>query len=344
MAQVSGPGRVLLACASQPVDRVPVWLMRQAGRYLPEYRQLRQHHDFLTLCETPDLAAEVTLQPMRRFDLDAAIVFADILLLVRVLGADVAYVEGSGPRVSGLPAAQDIHFPHLDRVHETLAFVGATVHQVRAQLAADKAVIGFAGAPFTVLSYLLEGGPSTDFAHTKALMNQDAPTFCRLLAGLAEMTYAYLDLQVAAGADVVQVFDSWVGALAASDFKTFVAPVVKDLIQRVRALGVPVIYFAPQTAGYLREVAGTQPDVVSVDWRISLAEARRLTGGACQGNLDPAVLRDGPRARIEREVRRVLDEWGDRPGLIFNLGHGVDRRTPVQHVHWLVEAVHAGPR
>lgn len=341
---MSGPGRMLLACASQPVDRVPVWLMRQAGRYLPEYRKLRQAHAFLELCETPELAVEVTLQPMRRFDLDAAIVFADILLLARALGADLSYEDGVGPQVSGLPDPQGLRFPDADRVREALGFVGATVHQVRAQLPAQKAVIGFAGAPFTLLSYLLEGGPSTDFALTKALMNQDAQTFSRLLDGLAEMTFVYLELQVAAGADVVQLFDSWVGALAASDFRAFVQPVVKELISRVRALGVPVIYFAPQTAGYLREVAATGPDVVSVDWRLSLAEVRRLRLSACQGNLDPAVLRDGPRWRIEQEVRRILGEWGDSPGLIFNLGHGVDRRTPVHHISWLIDAVHAGLR
>ncbi len=318
--------------------------MRQAGRYLPEYRKLRQGHDFLAMCERPELAVEVTLQPLRRFDLDAAIIFADILLLVRALGADLAYEEGAGPRISGLPAPQEISFPSAARVTEALSFVAETVRRVRAELATDKAVIGFAGAPFTVLSYLLEGGPSTDFAQTKALMNQDADTFSRLLSGLAEMTVAYLALQVRAGADVVQLFDSWVGALAPSDFSAFVAPVLTALISRLKALGVPVIYFAPQTAGYLDQVAATGPDVVSVDWRVSLAEVRRQGIRICQGNLDPAVLRDGPRSRIDHEVRRILAEWGGRTGLIFNLGHGVDRRTPVHHINWLIDAVHRGPR
>ncbi len=314
--------------------------MRQAGRYLPEYQALRQVHDFLTLCETPELAAEVTLQPLRRFELDAAILFSDILLPLRLLGAELAYVDGRGPQLTGLGDLSRVAFPTSDQVASELGFVGEAIRLVRRELDPATPLIGFAGAPFTLLSYLLEGGPSTDFARTKALLNQDQPAFVRILAGLGELSYQHLALEVAAGADLVQLFDSWVGTLAPSDFTAVVAPVMTELIGRLRALGVPVIYFAPQTAGYLPTVAATGPDVVSVDWRLSISEARRLTGRPCQGNLDPAVLRDGPAGRIEREVERIVREWGPAPGLIFNLGHGVDPRTPLDHVSRLVDAVH----
>lgn len=320
-------------------------MMRQAGRYLPEYREIRSKVSFLELCKSPALAAEVTLQPIRRFGFDAAILFSDLLIPLEAMGLEVTFTE-QGP---GLPAP--VRTPaDLDRLQtfdpaSKTPFVLETIRAARAQLGATP-LIGFAGAPFTVATYAIEGKTSKRFAETKALFYREPETARRLLALIGDATRAYLLAQVAAGAQAIQIFDSWLGAASPEDWDELVAAPTEALVQAVRATGVPVIYF-PHGGGHLLErVARVGADVYGIDWRTPLDEARaRLARGgatkaAVQGNLDPAVLL-GPAERISAQARDVVRRGGGG-GHVFNLGHGIFPETPLEAVRALVDAVTGG--
>jgi uroporphyrinogen decarboxylase len=329
------------ACRRLPAGVTPVWLMRQAGRYLPEYRAIRARLGFLELCKRPDAAAEVTLLPVERLGVDAAILFADILLLAEPLGVGLEFARGEGPVIARpVRSAADVARLPERPPAETVPFVFETVRQVRQALGGRVPLIGFAGAPFTVASYLVEGGASRDYAETKRLMHGDPGAWHALLGLLARGTAAYLAGQIAAGAEAVQLFDSWVGALGPDDYRRFVLPHTRAVIEALPA-GVPVIHFGTGTAGLLEAMRAAGGDVIGLDWRIELGAgwARLGPDVAVQGNLDPAALL-GPPAEIRRRVAAILRQAAGRPGHIFNLGHGVLPSTPVDHVRAMVDAVH----
>jgi uroporphyrinogen decarboxylase len=332
---------ILRAARRQPTPVTPVWLMRQAGRYLPEYRALRERYSFLDLCKTPAAAAEITLQPLRRFPLDAAILFADILLILEPLDVGLEFARGEGPVIQR-PVRSEADVARLKPidVESSLGMVFETVRLVRRELPASAALIGFAGAPFTVASYVVEGGASRDYLHTKRLMYQAPAAWHRLMEVLADATAIYLNGQIDAGAQMVQLFDSWVGALAPDDYATYVLPHTRSVIRALRA-GTPVVHFGTGTATLLPLMRQAGGDVIGLDWRIDLDRGWAAVGHdvGVQGNLDPAVLLAGP-AMLRERVKTILARAGGRPGHIFNLGHGVHQHTPVEHVQALVDMVH----
>ena len=332
---------LLRAARREPTSVTPVWLMRQAGRYLPEYRALRERHGFLELCRTPEAAAEITLQPVRRFALDAAIVFADILLLVEPLDVGLEFARGEGP-VIRRPVRSEAYVARLKAidVESAVGSVFETVRLVRRALAPSVALIGFAGGPFTVASYLVEGGASRDFLATKRLMYEAPAAWHRLMEILTEATATYLNGQIDAGAQVVQLFDSWVGALAPDDYRAYALPHSRAVVRALRA-GTPVIHFGTGVAALLPLMREAGGDVIGLDWRVDLDHAWAAVGHdvGVQGNLDPAALLAGPAVFRER-VKAILARAGGRPGHIFNLGHGVHQSTPVEHVEALVDLVH----
>jgi uroporphyrinogen decarboxylase len=331
----------LAACRRRPTGFTPVWLMRQAGRYLPEYRALRSRFGFLELCKNPEAAAEVTLLPVERLAVDAAILFADILLVAEPMGAGLEFARGEGPVIHRpVRTAEDVGRLAEPDPQETLAFVFETVRRVRAALADRIPLIGFAGAPFTVASYLVEGGASRDYLETKRLMYSDPAAWHALLALLARTTARYLNGQIAAGAQAVQLFDSWIGCLAPDDYREYVLPHSRAVIGALTP-GVPVIHFGTGTAGLLEAFREAGGDVIGLDWRVDLGQAWARVGHdvAVQGNLDPVALL-GPPEAIRQRVRLILERAGGRPGHVFNLGHGVLPQTPVDHVRAMVDAVH----
>lgn len=335
--------RFLRACRRQPVDATPVWFMRQAGRYMKEYRDLRERYSMLELCRTPELATEVTLQPVRRFPLDAAIIFSDLLLPLEPLGLPFDFVKGDGPRVERpIRAESDVAALSPFEPRERLAPVLEAIRLVKAQLAGLVPLIGFAGAPFTLASYAIEGGHSNHYAHTKALMYGNPKAWHRLCALLADTAADYLVAQVEAGADAVQVFDSWVGALGPADYREFVLPHSRHIFDRLKPLGVPTIHFGTGTATLLPLLTDAGGDVIGADWRIPLDDAWALIGDghAVQGNLDPTLLL-APTPRLLAAADDVLRRAGGRPGHIFNLGHGILPNTSVEAVEALAEHVHA---
>jgi uroporphyrinogen decarboxylase len=313
-------------------------MMRQAGRYLPEYREVRKTVSFLELCKNPALAAEVTLQPIRRFGFDAAILFSDLLVPLEAMGLEVQFTE-QGPRLPNpIRSAGDLERMSVFDPASRTGFVGETIKLVRKQLG-ETPLIGFAGAPFTVATYAIEGKTSKSFLETKRLFYTDPPAARRLLDLIGEATAAYLLAQVAAGAQAIQIFDSWVGVVSPDDWDAYVFGPTAALIAAVRASGVPVIYFANGATTILDRVAKTGADVYGIDWRLPLDEARARLGGAAavQGNLDPAVLM-APPAEIERRARDVVRRGGGR-GHIFNLGHGIFPEAPIESVETLVRTV-----
>ena len=335
--------RFLRACRLQPVDRTPLWIMRQAGRYLPEYRELRSRVDFLTLCRTPELAVEASLQPLRRFALDAAIVFSDILIPLEALGCELAF--DPRPRiVRPLRTAADIDALRPRPIGEVTPFVGEAVALLRRELAGKAPVIGFCGAPFTLAAYLAEGEGKEGFAQVRTLLHRDPGALSRLLDKLSGLMTDYLNLQIAAGAQAVQIFDSWAGLLSPADFRAVALPAVRRLIQGLSREGVPVIYFAPAAGHLLEDAAASGADVIGVCWRTPISQARARLGGrvALQGNLDPAALLAAPET-VRARARAVLEDAGDRPGHIMNLGHGILPETPIASVEALVEAVAGFP-
>ncbi|HEY7957503.1 MAG TPA: uroporphyrinogen decarboxylase [Polyangia bacterium] len=338
---MSRADRFLQALAGQPVDTTPIWIMRQAGRYLPEYRASRARaHDFLTLCKTPELACEVTLQPVERLGVDAAILFSDILIPVEKMGVPLTFAEGEGPRLQPVRDAAGIAALRVPDVEGELGYVLDAIRLVRRALDGKVPLIGFAGAPFTLLSYVVEGQTGKQFAETKRLLFAAPELAHQLLQKIADTTVAYLGAQVRAGAQALQLFDSWVGQLAPEDFSAFAAPYVKQVIDRLTPLGAPIIYFANDGAMLLGEAAKLGAHALGVDWRVPLDRARAQVGDqvTLQGNLDPCVLFAPPEV-IERRAADVLRRAGDRPH-VFNLGHGILPPTPPEHAEALVEIVH----
>jgi uroporphyrinogen decarboxylase len=338
--------RFLRACRSEAVDTTPIWLMRQAGRYMPEYRTLREKQSLLELIKTPELACEVTLQPVNAFALDAAIIFADILPPLEGMGLDLAFAAGEGP-VIGNPVrtAEDIARLRTPPPEEALGFTLEAIRLVRAELdARGLPLIGFSGAPFTLAAYAVEGGGSRNFERVKALMMGEPDLWARLMSKLSAVVGAYLLAQARAGAQVLQVFDSWAGQLAPNDYREYVAPYTRRAIETAREAGVPIIHFGVNTSGMLEEMRDAGGDVIGVDWRIDLDAARRRLGDevALQGNLDPVALL-APWESLKPRARHILDQMAGRAGYIFNLGHGVLPQTPVENVRRLVEFVHEYP-
>ena len=333
--------RFLKACRREPVDATPVWFMRQAGRYMQEYQAVRARHSILEVCKTPDLAAQVTLQPIERFPLDAAIIFADILLPLEPMGIKLEFAEGEGPV---------IHNPVRDRAAverlrvtdgEELEYVAQSIRQARKALAGRVPLIGFAGAPFTLASYAIEGGGSRNYIETKRIMYGEPEAWHRLMDKLARVVTGYLRRQIRAGAQAIQLFDSWVGCLSPSDYAEYVSPHVQLIFEGLKHEGVPLIHFGTGTATLLRLMRQAGGDVIGVDWRVNLDEAWTALGHdvAVQGNLDPVTL-FAPLHEIERRVEEILRRAANRPGHIFNLGHGILPKTPVEHVAATVNMVH----
>jgi uroporphyrinogen decarboxylase len=329
------------AARREPVERTPVWFMRQAGRSLPEYRRLREQHGFFDINRSADLTAEVTLQPVRRHDVDAAVVFADIMTPVLAMGADVQLVEGVGPVLAEpVRSRGDVERLRVPDLEQEVAPVLEAIGIVRRELRDDQAVVGFCGGPFTVAGYLVEGRPSRDFAVTKRLMYGEPRVWSALLDRLSETFAAYAVAQARAGADVVQLFDSWVGALSPADYEEFVAPWSARIFDSLRAAGVPSIHFGTAAATLLEVMAAAGGDVIGLDWRIPLDEGwRRVGARGVQGNLDPTVLL-APWERVDAAARDVLERARGRPGHIFNLGHGVLPETDPDALGRLRELVH----
>jgi len=329
----------LRACRREPVPHTPVWMMRQAGRYMAEYRKLREKHSMLTVCKTPELALEVTKQPLR-LGVDAAILFADILLPIEPMGAPFEFAKGEGPVVH-TPIASRAQIDALRVIEpgEGLGYVMDAIRLIKKEI--DVPLIGFAGAPFTLASYLVEGGKSAHFVKTKRLMYEDPASWNLLMSKLAEVVRRFLHAQIEAGADAVQLFDSWVGQLSPDDYRELVAPHVKHILSDVQKAGVPVIHFGTGTSTLLelqRDAGGT---VIGLDWRTPLADGWKRVGYnyAVQGNLDPTVL-FAPREVALDRARRVLDAAEGRAGHVFNLGHGILPETPVETVQAVIDFVH----
>jgi len=338
-ARVSTPA-FLAACRCQPVPHRPIWIMRQAGRYLPEYRALREKVDFATLTRTPELAAEVTLQPLRRFPLDAAILFSDIMTPLQGMGVELDFEPAPVVRVPIRSAAQIAALPALVAARD-VPFVLDTIRLVRAEAPRAVPLIGFAGAPFTLLCYLVCGKPSKEFAAARAFLYAQPQAAELLLTRLADAMAEYLAAQAAAGAQALMLFESWAGLLAPREFARFALPAVQRTAAALRRLDVPLIYYVNQGATLMEAVAGLDVDVIGVDWRLNLAAVRAVLGPAkaVQGNLDPAAL-FAPPAELERHADAVLAEAGSQPGHIFNLGHGIWPDTDPDAVARLVDYVH----
>ncbi|GAB3680792.1 uroporphyrinogen decarboxylase [Salinisphaera aquimarina] len=339
--------RLLRALRREPVDKTPVWLMRQAGRYLPEYRALREKAgSFMDLCQNPELACEVTLQPLRRFPLDGAILFSDILTIPEAMGLGLHFIAGEGP-----------HFHHPVRTPEAidklgvpdmaddLGYVPAAVKLIRRELDGKTPLIGFAGSPWTLATYMVEGGPSKTYQHIKALLYNEPAALHKLLDLLARSVAEYLNAQIAAGAQAVQIFDTWGGVLTPAAYREFSLAYMRQIVAKLDAApdgsAVPVILFTKGGGPWLEAMADTGASALGLDWTIDIDEARARVGDrvALQGNLDPAMLYAKP-AVIRDNVRDVLERFGDHPGHVFNLGHGVTPQVDPEHVAMLVDAVH----
>ncbi|MCL6472551.1 MAG: uroporphyrinogen decarboxylase [Firmicutes bacterium] len=334
--------RFLRACRREPVDMTPVWLMRQAGRYMQEYRDIRAKHDFLTMCKRPDVAAEVTLQPVDKLGVDAAILFADILLPLEGMGIDLEFAKGEGPVIHNpVRSKADVAKVRVAEAEEATPYVAETIKILRRELEGRVPLIGFSGAPFTLASYIVEGSGSRDYRYTKAMMYEAPDAWHGLMEKLAEIVTRYLRMQIRAGAQAVQMFDSWVGALGPVDYEKYVMPYSKMVMDNLKDEGVPRIHFANNASTLLELVSAAGGDVIGVDWRINLDVAWERIGydKAIQGNLDPITL-FGPVKTIEERVKDILNRAGGRPGHVFNLGHGIHKDTPVEHAQALVESVH----
>lgn len=334
--------RFLRACRREPVDCTPVWFMRQAGRYLPEYRKVREKHTLLEICADPELAKEVTLQPIRRFDLDAAIIFADILLPLKCFGVEFDFVAGEGPRIfHPVRGAQDLERLGVGNPKQDLSFVFEAIRLVRDALDSKVALIGFAGAPFTVASYVIEGSYSRNFLQTKLLMYKHPEVWRALMEIISEVTLRYLKAQIEAGAQAIQLFDSWVGCLQPDDYLNYVLPYSRGIFESLKQYNIPLIHFGTGTATFLELMQEAGGTVMSVDWRLDLDQVWKRLGDnvAVQGNLDPVAL-FGDSIELEKKVDMILDQAQGRPGHIFNLGHGFLPQTPIESVEKIVQWVH----
>jgi len=338
--------RFLRACRREPVDCTPVWFMRQAGRYLPEYQEVRSGHSILEVCKTPGLAVEVTLQPVRRFAVDAAIIFADILLPLEPMGLTVEFAAGEGP-VIGPPvrSAADVAALRAVQPEDDLGFVLESIRQTRSALAGEVPLIGFAGAPFTLASYAIEGSGSRNYIETKRLMYREPEAWHDLMGRLADVVARFLLAQIAAGAQAVQLFDSWVGALSPDDYAEYAYPYTQRIFAALADSGVPRIHFGTGANTLLPLMANAGCDVIGLDWRIALDDGWSAAGAdlAVQGNLDPVVL-FAPEHEIERRVLDVVKRADGRPGHIFNLGHGILPETPPEAVGFVADLVHRSTR
>ena len=331
----------LQACRREKVSRQPVWLMRQAGRYMRVYRELRAKHTILEMIKAPDIAAEVTLQPLRAFDLDAGIIFADILTLPEAMGLPLEFVKGEGPVIRApVRSMADVKKLRVRPAEEALPFTLDAIKLVARELDGKIPLIGFSGAPFTLACYAVEGGSSREFDFTRSFMFREPKAWHALMEKLAEAVGDYLLAQARAGADALQVFDSWAGSLAPADYREFVLPHTRRVIEIAKQADVPVIYFSTRTGAMpdvLRELGA---DVYGLDWRVDIASAWKQLGNvSVQGNLDPAVLLSTPK-KIREHAARLLDSVGGKRGFIFNLGHGVIKETPEENVKILVDFVH----
>jgi uroporphyrinogen decarboxylase len=332
--------RFVRACLRKPVDRTPVWFLRQAGRYMQEYREVRKHHTLVEICKKPELAAEVTITAAEKLGVDAAIIFADLLLPLEPMGLDFEFAAGEGPVVhKPVRTTEDVRALRIDRADE-LGYVAQAIQKVAAHFHDRLGIIGFCGAPYTLASYMIEGGGSRNYVFTKQMMYGDPAAWSSLLDKLVVVLTEYCRLQVQAGADVIQIFDSWVGSLGLSDYCAYAFEASKRLVRAVQALGVPVIYFGVETAGLLGKMSETGADVIGLDWRQPLDEGWRLVGHshAVQGNLDPITL-FAPVEILEQRVKEILRAAGGRAGHIFNLGHGIVPGTPVENVQAVVRMV-----
>ena len=338
---------LLRALMREPVDRTPVWIMRQAGRYLPEYRELRaKAGDFMSLCQNPELACEVTIQPLRRFKLDAAILFSDILTIPDAMGLGLYFVTGEGPKfkrpVQDARAIKSLKVPNVEK---KLSYVFETVRRVRNELNGDVPLIGFAGSPFTVGTYMVEGASSREFPTIKGLAAEAPEVLDHLMNTIAETTIEYLNAQIDAGAQAVQIFDTWGAALEPDDFRRFsmasMQKIIDGLTRTQDGRQVPVIVFTKGAGPLLKDLANTGCDALGVDWTTDLATARQFVSDkvALQGNLDPATLRESPDV-IRQGVADTLASYGDGPGHVFNLGHGITPDIKPEHLGVLIDAVH----
>ena len=332
---------LMRACRRESVPFTPIWLMRQAGRYMREYREVRERVGFLELCKTPELAAEVTVTAVERLGVDAAIVFADILLILEPLGLDLEFTKGEGPAINNpVRTAGDVdRLCEVENV-ETLDYVFEAIRLTRRALKPDVPLIGFAGAPFTLASYIIEGSASRNYIHTKRLMYADAAAWHELMNRISRALSLYLNEQIRAGAQVVQLFDSWVGCLSPADYREYVLPHTKSVISAINP-SAPVIHFGTGTAALLELMREAGGDVIGLDWRVDLREAWQRLGEdvAVMGNLDPVAL-FAPKDFIRAQAQKILERAQNRPGHIFNLGHGILPETPVENVIALVDAVH----
>jgi uroporphyrinogen decarboxylase len=333
------------ACLGRSTEFTPIWLMRQAGRYMAEYRAVRKHHSLVEICKTPKLAAQVTIEAAEILGVDAAIIFADLLLPLEVMGLPFRFEAGEGPVIEK-PArtAEDVAALRTDRAAD-LGYVGESVSLVAKHFGSKLPVIGFCGAPFTLASYMIEGGGSRHYIQTKKMMYRSPEVWDQLMHKLVAVLAKYSAEQVHKGADVFQVFDSWVGCLSVEDYRRYVLPHTKNLIAQLKRTGVPIIYFGTDSATLLTSMQETQADVIGLDWRIPLDEGWRRLGnhGAVQGNLDPVLL-FADQKELRSRALDVLEQASGRPGHIFNLGHGILPETPVENVKYLIELVHEHSR
>jgi len=334
--------RLLRALRLEPVDATPVWFMRQAGRYMAEYRAIREKYTLLEICDRPELAAEVTLQPVKAFGVDAAILFADILLPLVPMGLKLEFAKGEGPVFHNpIATTADVEALSLIDAKDALHNVMEALALVKAEIRGKTPLIGFAGAPFTLASYMIEGGSSRSFTKAKRFMYDNPKAWHALMDKLATVISGYLVAQADAGADVLQLFDSWVGALSPEDYKEYAQPYSKRILDAVKARGVPSIHFGTETATLLPLMAEAGGDMIGLDWRTDLVKGWESVGSGkgVQGNLDPVAL-FAPRPELERRVKSVLAKAANRSGHVFNLGHGILQETPVDNVRAVVEMVH----
>jgi len=340
--QANAGSRFVRACLRQSVDRTPVWFLRQAGRYMPEYMAVRKHHSLLDICRTPEIAAEVTITAAERLDVDAAIIFADLLLPFTPMGVDFEFLAGEGPVVHRpIRTAEQVAGLRTDRIDD-LSYVARAIEKVAKHFSGPRAdgdqlgIIGFCGAPFTLASYMIEGASSRNYIETKRMMYGDGKSsdvWQMLMEKLINVLVGYAQQQVEAGADVIQIFDSWAGALSATDYTDFCLEPTTELVKRIQSFGVPVIYFGVDTASLLPSMRKTGADVIGLDWRVPLDEGWKNLGHSCavQGNLDPITL-FAPSAILKARVEEIMKAAAGRRGHIFNLGHGIVPGTPVNNV------------
>jgi uroporphyrinogen decarboxylase len=341
MKEVEEQYPFLKACRRERTPYTPIWLMRQAGRYMKEYRALRKKYSFLEMCKNPELAAKVTLQPIEKFKLDAAIIFSDILIPLEPMGVEFEFAKGEGPVFHHpLRERKDVERLRIIEPEGEIPFLMKAIRIVRKELGGKIPLIGFSGAPFTLASYIIEGGHSKNYVLTKGLMYQDRSTWDALMEKLSEVLIRYLNAQIQSGVQAIQIFDSWVGCLTPADYEEYVLPYSKKVMEGVDK-SVPVIHFATSNSTLLELMKRAGGNVIGVDWRVNIGEAWARLGYdvAIQGNLDPVIL-FGPVDLIEKNIKKILDSIGDRPGHIFNLGHGILPTTPPDHVAALIDMVH----